>query len=391
MAKSKAKWRRVLTGRFLRWWFACKLVRLFPALGIRLGFFPDSIGLIEGADRVLADEHERIEAESFAEDQAFLDRCRQYDSAEKSVELRKGLDVGRRTALYDDAWIDMATGSILLPKRGRTVLVRGEVANWNATSLRFSRQRVSVSGRAMPLLNTTNYFHQLLENGLRVIDLLESGLVDDAPLTLLKVEGRGRVENALYDGIARLYPDVTVRHLNDSAIAMPDQVVCHFPRDPYWEWPRMNRPTVDRLTAAFEAVYGSLEPEETDKLYLTRRDVKMRAPVNTEALEAHLIDRGFHALTARDTNHPEQIARFRAARTVVAVHGAGLTNLLFCRPGTRVIEIFPENFVKSPYWWICRQLGLEHCPVYGGPGDYAQKFQVDIGAVDAALDGLAES
>ncbi|MFK7943264.1 MAG: hypothetical protein AB8B85_10180, partial [Paracoccaceae bacterium] len=74
---------------------------------------------------------------------------------------------------------------------------------------------------------------------------------------------------------------------------------------------------------------------------------------------------------------------------VVAVHGAGLTNLLFCRPGTRVIEIFPGNFVKSPYWWLCRQLGLVHIPVTGGPGDYDQHFEVDIAAVTQALEPTA--
>jgi len=42
------------------------------------------------------------------------------------------------------------------------------------------------------------------------------------------------------------------------------------------------------------------------------------------------------------------MARFRAAQVVVAVHGAGLPHLVFDAPGTRVIEIFPRNFVKSP-------------------------------------------
>ncbi len=292
---------------------------------------------------------------------------------------------GRRTALYNNAWIDVSTGSILLPKQGKTVLVRGSFANWNATSLRFGRERVSIPGRAMPLLNTTNYFHLLLENGLRVLDLVESGLVNDAPLTLVNIEGRGLVDTALYDGITKLYPNVSVRHLPDGVLAVPDQIVCHFPRDPYWEWPPFGKAEANRLYEVFQATYGPVAPLGTDRLHVTRRNVKLREPINAGALESHLTQRGFHSLTATDKNHEEQIARFRAARTIVAVHGAGLTNLVFCRPGTRVIEIFPENFVKSPYWWIARQLDLEYHPVLGGPGDYHLRFDVDLDGVDAAL------
>ena len=53
----------------------------------------------------------------------------------------------------------------------------------------------------------------------------------------------------------------------------------------------------------------------------------------------------------------EQIEAFRNARIVLSPHGAGLTNILFCRPNTTLIEIFPEGGVHgSAFLRIASQL-----------------------------------
>ena len=36
----------------------------------------------------------------------------------------------------------------------------------------------------------------------------------------------------------------------------------------------------------------------------------------------------------------DQIDHFAAADAIVGLHGAGLTNLVFAKPGARVLEIF---------------------------------------------------
>jgi hypothetical protein len=59
--------------------------------------------------------------------------------------------------------------------------------------------------------------------------------------------------------------------------------------------------------------------------------------------------------------------------------------VLFARPGARVVEIFPENFAKSPYWWLSRRLDLDYTPVFGGPGDYHLRFEIDIARVLQAI------
>ena len=387
LARAKPKWRKVLNARFLRWWVLGHLVRLVPALGRAFAFFPTAVDMIQGADQVLLDKVAPIPSKDLAQHMKFLQLCAPHDSRAPGTELPEGAVTGQRTALYDQPWVDCANGSVLLPKTAQTVLVRGQVANWNATSVRMYRSRLRVQGRAFAPLVTQNYFHVLLENGVRALDLLDSGVLDEAPLTILLPEPQSAVATTMWQGIAALQGHVRLQTVPAGALALPDQAVVHFPPDTYWEWPPVSRSSVDRLGAAFDAVYGEdAKADGSQHLYLSRDGAKLRDPLNAAELGQALTGAGFQTFVATDQNHAQQIASFRAARTVVAVHGAGLTNLVFCKPGTRVIEIFPKNFVKSTYWRLAQQLDLDYRPVIGGPGDYDQRFDVDVPSVLQALE-----
>ena len=49
----------------------------------------------------------------------------------------------------------------------------------------------------------------------------------------------------------------------------------------------------------------------------------------------------------------DQIDHFAAADVVVGLHGAALTNLVFLKPGARVLNLFAPGYVKHCYWAIC--------------------------------------
>jgi capsular polysaccharide biosynthesis protein len=42
-------------------------------------------------------------------------------------------------------------------------------------------------------------------------------------------------------------------------------------------------------------------------------------------------------------NFIDQVRLFYNCKQIIAPHGAGLTNLIFCKKNTRVLEIFPKN------------------------------------------------
>ncbi len=56
----------------------------------------------------------------------------------------------------------------------------------------------------------------------------------------------------------------------------------------------------------------------------------------------------------------EQIRLFAEAAVVVGPHGAGFTNLLWCQPGTKVLEFFYGGYTPPYFYYICQLLGLEY-------------------------------
>jgi hypothetical protein len=87
----------------------------------------------------------------------------------------------------------------------------------------------------------------------------------------------------------------------------------------------------------------------------------------------------------------QQAALFAGAELVVAAHGAALTNLAFCAPGTQVIEIFSPAYVNPCYWALAAQAGLRHsylvgegAPVADGTATYAD-IQVPTGLLGSLL------
>jgi hypothetical protein len=57
----------------------------------------------------------------------------------------------------------------------------------------------------------------------------------------------------------------------------------------------------------------------------------------------------------------DQVLTFRGAQAVVGVHGAGLSNIVFCTPGTAVVEVPLNPFAEGPYFRaIARARGLRY-------------------------------
>ncbi|MBK4728910.1 DUF563 domain-containing protein [Oxynema sp. CENA135] len=102
-----------------------------------------------------------------------------------------------------------------------------------------------------------------------------------------------------------------------------------------------------------------------NKIYINRQQAKHRRVVNeSEAIE-FLKNYGFVSVSLERLSFREQVRLLSGAQVVVAPHGAGLTNAVFCQPGTVVIELFSHRYRSSCYQVMSHHLGLEYRAVVG--------------------------
>lgn len=101
-----------------------------------------------------------------------------------------------------------------------------------------------------------------------------------------------------------------------------------------------------------------------ERIYISRADATYRKVLNEAELVKHLEVEGFVSVGLAERSVVEQATLFHHAKVIIAAHGSSLTNLVFCRPGTVVIELTSPNYIRPYYWDISRQLGLHHLIAY---------------------------
>lgn len=102
-----------------------------------------------------------------------------------------------------------------------------------------------------------------------------------------------------------------------------------------------------------------------ERIYISRSKCSYRRVINEENVREILSGFGFVSVLLESMNLDEQIALFARAKVIVSPHGSGLTNIMFCEPGTKVIELVSPNYIRHYYWAISQQLNLEHYYVTG--------------------------
>ena len=102
-----------------------------------------------------------------------------------------------------------------------------------------------------------------------------------------------------------------------------------------------------------------------ERIYISRNKCSYRRVINEEQVIDFLSGFGFVPVLLESMTLNEQIALFASAKVIIAPHGSGLTNIIFCSPGTKVIELTSPNYIRHYYWAIGQQLNLEHYYVTG--------------------------
>jgi hypothetical protein len=69
---------------------------------------------------------------------------------------------------------------------------------------------------------------------------------------------------------------------------------------------------------------------------------------------------GFSIYEMGNLTFVEQIRLFRSSEFILGVHGAAFSFLVFCEPGTQVLEIYPNRPGKNHFYDISRKMNLKY-------------------------------
>ena len=125
------------------------------------------------------------------------------------------------------------------------------------------------------------------------------------------------------------------------------------------------------------------------RVYISRANATRRRLLNEDQVWRLLERAGFERVFMEELPFDDQVRLMGETAVLAAPHGAGLTNMMFCRPGTHVLEIadlgFPNpNFyalasaLDHPYWLVSAE------PV-GGGHPLERDMRVEPTAIEEAL------
>lgn len=221
-----------------------------------------------------------------------------------------------------------------------------------------------VSGRTLVLASTggDTYFHWMTD-----------------VLPRLGLARRGGYDPESYDwvlvnGLTHPFQKETLKHLGISencclsfhktelAYEMEEALLPSLPGVPGVVPPE----TVDFLRSTFSTKKNS----RSRKIFIGRGEAKHRPLIHEREIWAQLQKRGYESVDCGKMSVQEQANIFGSAEVVVGAHGAALSNLVFCRPGTQVVELFSPAYVNPCYRDLCVAANLSHAAVVGDGRDW---------------------
>lgn len=113
-------------------------------------------------------------------------------------------------------------------------------------------------------------------------------------------------------------------------------------------------------------MHADVQKTGTRNLYISRARAEGRKLKNEDQVFFGLQDMyGFEKIFAEDLTLEEKVALFSEAACIVAPHGGGLTNILFCSTGCKIVDIFPPGDFDTFFWSMSNALGLQYSYLFG--------------------------
>lgn len=130
------------------------------------------------------------------------------------------------------------------------------------------------------------------------------------------------------------------------------------------EVPRIHPRAPQALQSVKRSVLsGSTAPAAQRRVLASRGASQARLLLDRGELEAAFAAAGFEVVDPGTLAFADQVRLFDEADVVVAEHGANLTNMVYCRPGTLVLELFHPTeigWASLSFLALAEAMGLPH-------------------------------
>ena len=117
---------------------------------------------------------------------------------------------------------------------------------------------------------------------------------------------------------------------------------------------------LDWLRERLSPAMATLPEGTSPYVFISRARAKFRNVTNEPEVFDLLAGMGFQKFELDNMSYPEQMALFAQAKVIVAPHGAGLTHLFYCQPGTKVIEFYDPMYVNACFYSLANACGLDY-------------------------------
>lgn len=137
-----------------------------------------------------------------------------------------------------------------------------------------------------------------------------------------------------------------------------------------------------------------------EKIYLSRKKAKRKKVINEDEVETIVEKHGFKVVYNEDYSFIEQISLYSHAKFLISIHGSGLTNMLFMKSKSSILEIVKTktNTLNRPsfvFWYQAAALGFDYyhqlCEWSDHDDYFFGDFYIDIPSLEKSILEMLEN
>ena len=127
---------------------------------------------------------------------------------------------------------------------------------------------------------------------------------------------------------------------------------------------------------------------ESHKRFFLKRAGSLRKITNEAEVLEFFNSIGWAAVDTANMPFTQQVQLFAEANAICGIHGAGIANTLWCRPGCILVELCADKLLNGCFELVAQAVGVQHHHLIF-ESDYLMSIHVDINRLRSLLQSLA--